>query len=64
MKYYWVPHLVYTRIFYILTEECGWKSCLDKWKMIPDEVFDLIIGLFVDSIVIFVLSIYLNEVVP
>lgn len=30
-KYYWAPHLVYTRIFYILTEECGWKTCLDKW---------------------------------
>jgi len=24
-RYYVIPHLPYTRIFFILTEECGWK---------------------------------------
>lgn len=63
-RYYVVPHLIYARIFFILTEECGWKQCLSKWNQIPEEILELILVLYVEAIVIFVLSIYLNEVVP
>lgn len=63
-RYYLVPHLTYARIFFILTEECGWKECLDQWHKIPEEVFEEIAVLYVDAIIIFILAIYLNEVVP
>ena len=63
-RYYITPYLPYTRIFYILTEECGWKQCLSHWNHIPEEVWELIQVLYVQSFIILFIAIYLNEVVP
>ena len=59
-----VPHVPYTRILYVLSEECGWNRCWSHWGQVSDEIFTLIKVLYIDAIVIFILAIYLNEVMP
>lgn len=63
-RYYWLPHMPYARIFYVLTEECGWNRCWSHWSQVSEEVVTLIKVLYVDALVYLVLAIYLNEVVP
>ena len=54
----------YARIFYVLSEECGWNRCWSHWDMVSDEIFVLIKVLYFDAIYILILAIYLNEVYP
>lgn len=63
-RYYLIPHMPYTRIFFVLSEECGWNRCWSHWSQVSDEIFTLIKVLYIDAVVIFFLAIYLNEVMP
>lgn len=63
-RYYLIPHMPYARIFFVLSEECGWNRCWSHWSQVSDEIFTLIKVLYFDAIVILILAVYLNEVYP
>ena len=63
-KFYAIPHMAYVRIFFILSEECGWNQCLSSWAQMKSEVLECIAVLYLDAVVILVLAIYLNEILP
>ena len=63
-RFFFLPHMAYSRIFYVLCEECGWNRCRSHWNHVSDEIFTLIKALYFDAFYIFVLAVYLNEVVP
>lgn len=63
-RYLPIPYMVYTRIFNVLSDECGWKRCLSQISEMPDEIFMLVKWLYIDAVWILLLAIYLNEVVP
>lgn len=58
------PAFPYVRVMYLILDPCTWESCYGDYNLMPPEVSEMQWHLFRNSIVYFVLALYLNEVVP
>ena len=58
--YYPFPMFPYTRICFLLSDFCTWSRCIQNWNEYPDEVFACLKAIYVDSVWILVVALYLN----
>jgi len=64
-KHLWLtPMFPFTRIFYILTDHCAFQRCITRWDAHPEEIFTLIKVMYVQSVIYFLIAMYLYEIVP
>jgi hypothetical protein len=61
---HWVPTFPFCRIIFLFTQRCGWKYCMADIEDIPDDLFHCRRSLFINAGLMFILAVYLNEVVP
>mmetsp|Transcript_5690 Transcript_5690/g.9778 ORF Transcript_5690/g.9778 Transcript_5690/m.9778 type:complete len:216 (+) Transcript_5690:1429-2076(+) len=61
---HFMPQFPFVRSIFILANACGWRSCLIQDEEIPQEIHDCLQSMLINSVVILLLAVYLNEVVP
>lgn len=62
--YFPYPMFPYCRIFYILSDECTFSKCISRFSEYPQEVYNCIGAIYIDSVMYLVLALYLNQVMP
>jgi hypothetical protein len=61
---HYIPNFPFCRIIYVFTRNCGWDRCLHSQEDISQELFDCLKSVYWHAIVLFVMAVYLNEVLP
>ena len=58
--YFPYPMFPYCRIFYILSDNCAFSKCISRFSEYPQEIFNCIWAIYIDSVLYLILALYLN----
>lgn len=58
------PNFPFNRVMYVIVDACGFDGCFTRFEDLTDEMWGCIAMIYVDSVWIMIVALYLQQVIP